>query len=214
MTFCKIWWESDRSDFQVQFLPLTSSDLSKPKVHGMVTWRCQYYLSPRAAERCMLKYVKPHACKCESSLCSYLFCRMSLLLLFFVCLFVFERSLSALNLIHIVFENYFSSHWLRGEGHQWVHIRENPNPWVVTIHTPDPVWSSQISESANIFNMVIPTSVLCPTCRFSSTTKCVIREGSHPSWHSGFWLRSGNWEWWCKSLSWEHRKGMYLGKKF
>ena len=50
--------------------PISSSD---SQAHEVVAWKCQYYLSPRAAQRGILEYIKSLACKRESSLSSVLF---------------------------------------------------------------------------------------------------------------------------------------------
>lgn len=50
--------------------PISSSD---SQAHEVVVWKCQYYLSPRAAERGVLEYIKSLACKRGSSLSSVLF---------------------------------------------------------------------------------------------------------------------------------------------
>lgn len=75
-----------------------------------MTWRCQYHLSPRAAERSTLKHLTSLARRCGSSshflqFPSHLHHGM---LLSCCCLFafVFERPLSASNLIDVFFENY------------------------------------------------------------------------------------------------------------
>ena len=134
MAFCKIWWVSEKSDLQVQFLPLTASDLSQTQ--GTWSGDVEMVILP-TSQGCREWYIRVCEIPCMQmwvlifffQFCSKLVCRMFLLLFIW---FIFERSYESLDLIHIFVEISFRSSWLMGKGHQCAHMKRKLKglPWL------------------------------------------------------------------------------------